>query len=131
MITYLQHTDPKLPRFRMSKWTFTRGAACTVDRNFLGWQGRFFFHDAAHYHVVHHFFPQMPFCKRVHTDVTTLDIYLTYTIDNCAEATNHLKPLIGEHYNYSDAPIFQTLWKNYKFCRFVEDEGEILFYKDR
>lgn len=63
MITYLHHTDPQLPHFRKGEWSFQRGAACTVDRDFLGWQGRFFLHDVAHYHVVHHFFPQMPFCE--------------------------------------------------------------------
>jgi fatty acid desaturase len=54
MITYLHHTDPMLPHYRGKEWNFQRGAAATVDRNFLGWQGRFFLHDVAHYHVVHH-----------------------------------------------------------------------------
>jgi fatty acid desaturase len=62
MITYLHHTDPTLPHYRGKEWNFQRGAAATVDRPFLGWQGRFFLHDVAHYHVVHHFFPKMPFC---------------------------------------------------------------------
>ena len=54
MITYLHHTDPTLPHYRGKEWNFQRGAAATVDRNFLGWQGRFFLHDVAHYHVIHH-----------------------------------------------------------------------------
>jgi fatty acid desaturase len=54
MITYLHHTDPNLPHYRGKEWNFQRGAAATVDRPFLGWQGRFFLHDVAHYHVVHH-----------------------------------------------------------------------------
>lgn len=45
MITYLHHTDPTLPHFRTGAWTFARGASATVDRDFLGWQGRFFLHD--------------------------------------------------------------------------------------
>ena len=88
MITYLHHTDPTLPHYRGKEWNFQRGAAATVDRNFLGWQGRFFLHDVAHYHVIHHvgifssaepfkdppphsillskkFFPKMPFCKNL------------------------------------------------------------------
>lgn len=63
MITYLHHTDVLLPHYRGKEWNFQRGAAATVDRNFLGWQGRFFLHDVAHYHVIHHFFPKMPFCE--------------------------------------------------------------------
>ena len=62
MITYLHHTDPALPHYRGKAWSFQRGAAATVDRDFLGWHGRFFLHDVAHYHVIHHFFPKMPFC---------------------------------------------------------------------
>lgn len=54
MITYLHHTDPILPHYRGKEWNFQRGAAATVDRDFLGWQGRFFLHDVAHYHVIHH-----------------------------------------------------------------------------
>jgi hypothetical protein len=54
MITYLHHTDPVLPHYRGKAWNFQRGAAATVDRPFLGWQGRFFLHDVAHYHVIHH-----------------------------------------------------------------------------
>lgn len=63
MITYLHHTDMELPHYRNGQWNFQRGAAATVDRNFLGWQGRFFLHDVAHFHVIHHFFPMMPFCE--------------------------------------------------------------------
>lgn len=63
MITYLHHTDPLVPHYRGKAWSYARGAASTVDRNFLGWQGEFFLHGVAHYHVVHHFFPKMPHCK--------------------------------------------------------------------
>ena len=63
MITYLHHTDPELPHYRNKSWTYSRGAAATMDRDFLGWQGRFFLHGISHYHVVHHYFPKMPFCE--------------------------------------------------------------------
>jgi len=54
MITYLHHTAPDIPHYRGKTWNFQRGAAATIDRDFLGWQGRFFLHDVAHYHVIHH-----------------------------------------------------------------------------
>lgn len=54
MITYLHHTDPAMPHYRGKQWNFQRGAAATVDRPILGWQGRFFLHDVAHFHVIHH-----------------------------------------------------------------------------
>ncbi|KAJ7761787.1 fatty acid desaturase-domain-containing protein [Mycena metata] len=112
MITYLHHTDPALPHYRKGQWNFQRGAAATIDRDFLGWQGRFFLHDVAHYHVIHHFFPMMPW---YHGE----------------EATRHLRKTIGPHYHRSDAYVFQVLWYNYNFCQFVEDEGDVLFYRNR
>ncbi|KAG9222241.1 hypothetical protein CCMSSC00406_0006538 [Pleurotus cornucopiae] len=112
MITYLHHTAPELPHYRNKEWNFQRGAAATVDRNFLGWQGRFFLHDVAHFHVIHHFFPKMPFY-------------------NGPEATAYLKAFIGEHYRYSDKPVFQALWESYNRCQFVEDTGDVLFYRDK
>ncbi|KAJ7160432.1 fatty acid desaturase-domain-containing protein [Mycena filopes] len=112
MITYLHHTDPELPHYRKGAWNFQRGAAATIDREFLGWQGRFFLHDVAHYHVIHHFFPLMPW---YHGE----------------EATRHLRKTIGPHYHRSDAYVFQVLWYNYNFCQFVEDEGDVLFYRNR
>lgn len=63
-MTFLQHTDQKAPRYRGKAWTWTRGAAATVDRDFLGWQGRFFMHGLAHWHVIHHYFPKFPFCEQ-------------------------------------------------------------------
>lgn len=112
MITYLHHTDPMLPHYRGKEWNFQRGAAATVDRDFLGWQGRFFLHDVAHYHVIHHFFSKMPFYHG-------------------PEATKYLKEFIGEHYHRSSEPAFTALWNSYNKCQFVEDEGEVLFYRDR
>ncbi|KAL0071161.1 hypothetical protein AAF712_001721 [Marasmius tenuissimus] len=112
MITYLHHTDPALPHYREGAWNYQRGAAATVDRNFLGWQGRFFLHDVAHFHVIHHFFPKMPF---YHGE----------------EATEHLKAFIGTHYAYSQKPVFKALWDNYNDCQFVEDEGNVLFYRNK
>ncbi|KAH8108807.1 fatty acid desaturase-domain-containing protein [Phellopilus nigrolimitatus] len=112
MITYLHHTSANLPHYREGKWNFQRGAAATVDRDFLGWQGRFLLHDVAHFHVVHHFFPQMPF---YHGE----------------EATGYLRRFIGEHYHQSDEPVFNALWRTYNECQFVEDEGDVLFYKNK
>lgn len=64
-LTYLHHTDPELPHYRGSAWSYARGAVATLDRDFLGWAGRFFLHDVSHFHVVHHLFPKMPFCELV------------------------------------------------------------------
>ncbi|KAJ7701504.1 hypothetical protein B0H17DRAFT_924666 [Mycena rosella] len=106
MITYLHHTDPTLPHYRGPEWNFQRGAAATVDRPFLGWQGRLFLHDVAHFHVVHH-------------------------ANHGEEATQHLKMFIGPHYAFADQPVFSALWESYNCCQFVEDNGNIVFYRDK
>ncbi|KAF5352282.1 hypothetical protein D9758_011973 [Tetrapyrgos nigripes] len=103
---------PHPPHYRQAEWNYQRGAAATVDRPFLGWMGRFFLHDVAHFHVVHHFFPKMPWY-------------------NGEAATAHLSTFIGEHYKWDDKPVFKALWDNYNQCQFVEDEGDVLFYRDR
>lgn len=63
IITYLHHADQGVPHYRKEARNFVRGAAATIDRDVLGWQGRFFFHGTNHWHIVHHFFPRIPFCK--------------------------------------------------------------------
>lgn len=47
------------------------------------------------------------------------------TADHGAEATQYLKKFIGEHYHYSEKPVFKALWDNYNECQFVEDTGEV------
>ncbi|KAF7357084.1 Delta(12) fatty acid desaturase [Mycena sanguinolenta] len=47
------------------------------------------------------------------------------------EATQYLKEFIGPHYAWSDKPIFPALWDSYNRCQFVEDHGNVLFYRDK
>ncbi|KAF9556707.1 hypothetical protein CPC08DRAFT_765085 [Agrocybe pediades] len=112
VIVYLQHTDPRVPRYRSGAWTFTRGAACTIDRPLLGPLGRFFLHDVAHFHVAHHLFPRMPF---YHTE----------------EATKYIRAAMGEHYLSHEEYWLSNLWKSFGRCLFVEDEGDVVFFKDK
>ncbi|TVY92850.1 Delta(12) fatty acid desaturase [Lachnellula willkommii] len=102
-ITYLQHTDPALPYYQTSSWSFLRGAASTVDRDF-GFIGRFFFHGAIDFHVLHHHASRIPFYHAV-------------------EANDAIKKVMGSHYQ-SDrkSPFLWAFWKNYTKCRFVEEK---------
>lgn len=54
-ITYLHHTDPRLPKYRPEAWTFMKGALATIDRDF-GWIGKHILHNIIDYHVIHHLF---------------------------------------------------------------------------
>jgi fatty acid desaturase len=47
MLTFLHHSDLTIPHYRAGEWNWLRGALTTVDRPFLGWIGRFFFHNVS------------------------------------------------------------------------------------
>ncbi|KDN50697.1 hypothetical protein RSAG8_01195, partial [Rhizoctonia solani AG-8 WAC10335] len=51
--------------------------------------------------------------------------------DHGAEATLYLSAFLGDHYMRSSEPVFQALWNTYNECQFVEDEGDILFYRNK
>ncbi|KAJ2934392.1 hypothetical protein H1R20_g2700, partial [Candolleomyces eurysporus] len=112
MITYLHHSDPTLPHYRKGQWTFLRGVAATVDRPLLGWFGRFFFHNISHDHVAHHFFLRAPFY-------------------NGPEITERIKTVLKDDYNYDSTPSFYALYRSFTECQFVEEEGDVVFYKNR
>jgi len=110
LITYLQHTDVFMPHFRAKEWSWLRGAMCTVDRSF-----GFFMNRALHHitdtHVCHHLFSKMPFY-------------------HAEEATEHIKRVLGPYYLKDNTPTVLALWRSYSCCQFVEDEGDIVFYKN-
>jgi len=108
LITYLQHTDKRVPHYRGDEWNFIRGALCTVDRNY-GILGHIF-HHIGDTHVSHHLFSTMPHYHSV-------------------EATYHLKRVLGKFYLQDNTPILKALWNNWTTCHYVEDQGDILFYQ--
>ncbi|KAL1696384.1 fatty acid desaturase-domain-containing protein [Schizophyllum commune] len=112
MFTYLHHSDPTIPHYRKEEWSFLRGAAATVDRPLLGWMGRFFLHNISHDHVAHHFFIQAPFF-------------------NGPEITKAIKSVLKDDYNYDSTPSFYALYRSFTQCQFIENEGSIVFYKNR
>lgn len=112
MLTYLHHSDPTIAHYRKSEWTFLRGAVSTVDRPLLGWAGRFFLHNVSHDHVAHHLFSSIPFY-------------------NQPEVTEVLKKVLKEDYNYDSTNTFRALYRTFSSCCFIEDDGEIVFYKNR
>ena len=101
--------DSKVPHFRDQEWNFQRGAGCTIDRSY-GWIINHLHHHIADTHACHHMFSRIPFY-------------------NAVEATKHLKAKLGRDYLYDDTPIAQALYRNWRECKFVEDDGEVVFYK--
>lgn len=111
LITYLQHTDTFVPHFRNKEWNWLRGALCTVDRSF-GPVMDYCFHHIADTHVCHHLFSKMPFY-------------------HAQEATEHIREVLGKYYLKDETPIARALWRSIRNCQFVEDAGDVVFYKNK
>ncbi|KAE9403513.1 hypothetical protein BT96DRAFT_936357 [Gymnopus androsaceus JB14] len=47
------------------------------------------------------------------------------------EATEAIKPVLGEYYSYDSTGVIAALWRSFTQCVFIEDEGDILFYKNQ
>jgi omega-6 fatty acid desaturase (delta-12 desaturase) len=121
-ITFLQHTDPTLPHYTPETWTYTRGAAATIDREF-GFIGRQLLHGIIETHVLHHYVSTIPF----------------YHADEASEA---IKKVMGRHYR-SDTKggslgFLKAFWTSARWCQWVEpsegaageDKG-VLFFRNR
>ncbi|KAI9249322.1 delta-12-fatty acid desaturase [Sporodiniella umbellata] len=46
------------------------------------------------------------------------------------EATIHIKKALGKHYKRDNTPIYLALWNTWRQCKFVEDYGDVVFYKN-
>lgn len=110
-ITFLQHTDPLLPHYSANKWSFARGALCTMDRTFLGPIGAYVLHGICETHVAHHISSKIPH-------------YSAY------EATEAIKNFVGPYYMRSEENFLVSLFQNYRSCRWIEDNEDIVFYKN-
>lgn len=110
LITYLQHTDVFMPHFRGSEWNWLRGALCTVDRSF-GPVLDHTFHHITDTHVCHHLFSKMPFY-------------------HAQEATEALKKVLGPYYMKDNTPINRALWRSWKTCQYVDNDGDTVWYKN-
>jgi len=108
LITYLQHTDVRVPHFRGEEWNFIRGALCTIDRDY----GIFniIHHHIGDAHVAHHLFSQMP---HYHTQ----------------EATAAIKKVLGDYYLTDETPIMKALWNAWNTCHYVDDTSAVVYYQ--
>lgn len=110
-ITYLQHSDLRIPHYSPEEWTYVRGGLATIDRNF-GSIINSWIHHINDSHVVHHLFSQMPFYNAIEV-----------TRKCCRE-------IFGDMYQTSDEGLFTSLWNSWTECRYVNvKEGVMIFRK--
>ncbi|KIY46532.1 hypothetical protein FISHEDRAFT_47177 [Fistulina hepatica ATCC 64428] len=120
LITFLQHTDPLLPHYRAPEFTFPRGALATFDRDLMGGAGRLFgkigafaTHGISETHVAHHVASKIPH-------------YYAW------EANDAIRKVIARHGLYLKGRPggWSEMYRVYKECKFVEDDGDVVFYKN-
>lgn len=107
-ITDLQHSDAAVPHYRGKQWSWLKGALCTVDRDY-GILNHVF-HHIGDTHIAHHLFSHMPHYHAV-------------------EATQYLKKALGEFYYKDDTQIFKAMWLTGRYCRYVDNSGDVLWYR--
>ena len=107
LVTFLHHTDADIPWYRGKDWYFLKGALSTIDMDY-GIVNPI--HHNIGTHVAHHIFLSIPHYHLL-------------------EATEAIKPVLGEHYRASQEPIWKALWNAYRSCYFVSDQGSKVYYQ--
>jgi omega-6 fatty acid desaturase (delta-12 desaturase) len=109
-ITYLQHTDIRVPHYSPDEWNFVRGALATVDRDFgapLNW----WLHHINDSHVVHHIFSQMPFYNAIQV------------------TRKHIRGILGDNYLSSRRGLWTSLYESWRECRYVIPSDGVAVYR--
>jgi acyl-lipid omega-3 desaturase len=107
LVTFLHHSEADIPWYRGNDWYFLKGALSTIDRDY----GLFNpIHHNIGTHVAHHIFLSMPHYHLL-------------------EATEAIKPILGDHYRVSKTSIWQAFWNSYANCHFVPDHGGKVYYQ--
>lgn len=98
-VTYMQHVSPEVPVYDRADWTRLKGALATVDRNYgpFNWLT----HNIGNLHVIHHLYPTIPHYR-------------------LQEATDAVRPLLGEAYLTSDRFVLFDFVRTLIGCHHVE-----------
>ncbi len=99
LVTYMQHVAPEVPVYDEQDWTRLKGSLATVDRDYgpFNWLT----HNIGNLHVIHHLFPTIPHYR-------------------LQEATDAVRPILGEHYLQSDRFILFDFVRTLIGCHYVE-----------
>ncbi|KAG8338876.1 putative Fatty acid desaturase [Trypanosoma vivax] len=109
-ITYMQHSDVRLPHYTNEHWTFVRGALAAVDRDFGGVLNTWL-HHINDSHIVHHLFSQMPHYNAIQV------------------TRKHIREILGNLYVSSDKPLIKSLLHTWQECRYVVPDEGICVYR--
>ena len=109
VVTFLHHTEPEIPWYRNDSWFFLKGALSTIDRDY-GFINNI--HHNIGTHVAHHIFLSMPHY-------------------HLKEATEAIKPVLGDYYRKDKNSVWTSFWRSTRECIFVANEGQKVYYQPR
>ncbi|ORC84933.1 putative fatty acid desaturase [Trypanosoma theileri] len=109
-ITYMQHSDIRLPHYNHAEWTFLRGAVAAVDRDY-GSLINAWLHHINDSHVVHHLFSMMP---HYHAIVVT---------------RRYIREILGDMYITDERPLWKSLVHTWRECRYVVPSDGVCVYR--
>eukprot|EP00796_Vickermania_ingenoplastis_P010309 gene10309-7207_t len=99
-VTFLQHTDLRIPHYDQENWTFARGGIAAVDRDF-GPLLNSWMHHIQDSHVIHHLFSQMPFYEAIKV------------------TRKYCRPIFGDLYVTDNSSLWKSLWTTWRECIYV------------
>ncbi|MDX1957095.1 MAG: fatty acid desaturase [Leptospiraceae bacterium] len=105
LVTLLHHTDIDIPWYNNHSWEYLKGALSSRDRSYGFIEN---IHHNIGTHVIHHIFPKIP-----HYNLIEANQYLMKSIEVPT----------------SKEPVWKTLLRVYRSCKFIPDEGNIFYYK--
>jgi omega-6 fatty acid desaturase (delta-12 desaturase) len=105
--TLCHHSSPSLPTYSGDKWNYLQGAMSTIDRTH-GPLIDNLWHYISRTHVIHHIFSDLPFY-------------------NSWEATERLKPILGDYYMFTDEDdrwfgAIIALWNHVRDGTFIAED---------
>jgi omega-3 fatty acid desaturase (delta-15 desaturase) len=109
LVTFLHHTDDEIPWYRGEDWYFLKGAISTIDHDY-GFINKI--HHDIGTHVAHHIFLSIPH----------------YHLE---EATEAIKPVLGDLYRKSDKSLWDAFWQAQKSCNYVANTGSKVYYQSK
>mmetsp|Transcript_4546 Transcript_4546/g.11090 ORF Transcript_4546/g.11090 Transcript_4546/m.11090 type:complete len:2751 (-) Transcript_4546:1570-9822(-) len=109
LYTWLQHTHADVPHLGVDAFNWLRGALCTIDRPYP-WFFDHMHHSIGSTHVMHHLNFKIPHY-------------------HAAEATECVKPLLGDLYRYDPRGITEVLFNVTRTCEHVDGIEGVQFFR--
>lgn len=110
LYTWLHHTSTEVPQWGEDEWTWVKGALCTIDRNYDGFN--WMHHHIGSTHVAHHLFSDLPCYHAV-------------------EATKHLRAFLEPKglYNIDRTYWVKALFQTARDCQYVDEVNGVQYMK--